>query len=83
MNSTSFSVSVQILGTTNIFKLNVPYIAIDPTFPHHINSFDNVPVNYMAGPIVNISTSSDVTQIYTNTINYTQQASGLTYTTFR
>jgi hypothetical protein len=24
----------------------VPYVAIDPTFPHHLNTFDNVPINY-------------------------------------
>ena len=28
------------------------YLAVDPTFPHHLNSFDNVPVNYTAGDIV-------------------------------
>ncbi len=52
--------TVQILGVTNILKLNVPYIAIDPAFPHHMNSFDNVPVNYSNGDIVNISVSSSV-----------------------
>ena len=25
--------------------MNVPYITIDPTFPHHMNSFDNVAIN--------------------------------------
>lgn len=60
----------------------MPYIAIDPTFPHHLNSFDNVPVNYSAGPIVNISNASAVLQTYTNIINYTTQASGLPHNTF-
>lgn len=63
--------------------MNVPYIAIDPTFPHHINSFDNVPVNYGAGPLVNISTYSGVPETYTNIINYTQQAMGSPHTTFQ
>lgn len=37
---------MDIIGTTNLYILNVPYIAVDPTFPHHLNSFDNVPINY-------------------------------------
>ncbi len=62
--------------------MNVPYIAIDPSFPHHVNSFDNVPVNYLAGNLVNISVSSTSVQTYTNAINYTLQATGLHYNTF-
>lgn len=60
------------------------YIAIDKAFPHHLNSFDNVPVNYSAGPLVNITVSSTSLTYYANTINYTAQAeaSGCTYTTF-
>lgn len=73
---------VQIIGTTNILRLNVPYIAIDPTFPHHLNSFDNVPVNYSAGLLTGISTTAP-SSTYVNTINYTQQAAGLNYTTFQ
>jgi len=64
--------------------LNVPYIAIDPSFPHHINSFDNVPVNYSAGPIANISNGNGGgTKIYTNLIVGTVQASGLVHNTFQ
>ena len=48
LTSSTFTVEVEIVGTTNIWKLNVPYIAIDPNFPHHLNSFDNVPANYSA-----------------------------------
>lgn len=33
----------------------IPYIAIDVNFPHHLNSFYNIPVNYTAGPLVNIT----------------------------
>lgn len=63
--------------------LNVPYIAIDPTFPHHLNSFDGVPVNYSNGNLVNL-TAKSTTQVlvYNNTINYTQQAAARTYKTF-
>ena len=46
MTSSTFTVSMQIFGFTNIFVLTVPYLAIDPQFPHHLNSFDNVPINY-------------------------------------
>lgn len=54
--------------------LNVAYIAIDPTFPHHLNSFDNIPVNYSAGDIVNVTFMSPNIETYTNIINYTQLA---------
>ena len=55
LTASTFRVSVQIYGVTNIWILNVPYIAIDPDFPHHLNSFDNVPVNYNAGSLTNIT----------------------------
>ena len=59
------------------------YIAIDPTFPHHLNSFDNVPINYDNGPLSNI-TEKKINQIqtYTNVINYTTQAAGMQYNRF-
>jgi hypothetical protein len=53
----------------------VRYIAISKLFPHHLNSFDNVPVNYTFGPLVNISTASPTLKTFTNTINYATQAS--------
>lgn len=60
------------------------YIAIDKAFPHHLNTFDDVPVNYNAGPLLNITTGSTSLSYYANTINYTAQAeaSGCPYTTF-
>lgn len=64
---------VQITGFTHIWILEVRYVAISPTFPHHLNSFDNVPINY-GTTLVNISTASNSTQTFTNTINYTDQA---------
>lgn len=84
LTASTFTVSVQIYGVTNIYRLNVPYIAIDPQFPHHLNSFDNVPVNYNAGPLINI-TSKSTTQVntYTNVINYTLQSAGRTFTKFK
>lgn len=52
LTASTFTVSMQIYGFTNIFLLVVPYLAIDPGFPHHLNSFDNVPLNYSSGPLV-------------------------------
>lgn len=44
---------MKITGFTNIVFLGVRYIAIDKTFPHHLNTFDNVPVNYK-GPSLSV-----------------------------
>jgi hypothetical protein len=52
LNSTNFRVSIQIFGFTNVWILDVPYIAVDPSFPHHLNTFDNVALNYSSGPLV-------------------------------
>lgn len=73
---------MEIKGSTYIWILNVPYIAVDPNFPHHLNSFDNVPVNVSNGALSNISVSSTTPVTYLNTINYTLQAAGKTYDTF-
>ena len=43
---------MQIVGSTYIHRLNVPYIGIDPAFPHRVNSFDNVALNYSDAPLV-------------------------------
>lgn len=59
--------------------LRVRYIVIDPTFPHHLNSFDNVPLNYSKGPLVNITTKKTFETYYTNYINYTTQSSANGY----
>lgn len=84
LTTTSFSVKVQISGNTDIWIIVVRYIAVSKTFPHHLNSFDNVPVNYNNGALTAFSARS-LTQItYTNTINYTLQANsiGSSYNTF-
>ena len=74
---------MQLVGTTNLYILNVPYIAIDPLFPHHLNSFDNVPINYGAGStITNLTTRDPFPKYYFNIINYTSQAVGQRYTNF-
>ena len=58
------------------------YLAIEPTFPHHLNSFDNVPLNYSSGPLVNITSKSSSLQYFTEYINYSEQASSRAYKTF-
>jgi hypothetical protein len=78
LSGTAFSVMVQISGITNIWLLGVRYIAISPDFPHHLNSFDNVPVSY-GSILVNISNRSPSLQYYTNVINYTDQAAAQGY----
>ena len=52
LTASTFSVEIQIFGITNLWILAVGYLAVDPTFPHHFNSFDNVPVNYSSGNMV-------------------------------
>lgn len=37
---------MKISGYTNIVFLGIRFIAISKLFPHHLNTFDNVPVNY-------------------------------------
>lgn len=63
--------------------MNVPYIAIDPLFPHHLNSFDNVPVTYPSLSLVNVTSKNpSAMKYFTNVVNYTEQASGRTYNSF-
>ena len=55
LDSTSFTVAVQIYGVTNVVALSVAYLAVEPSFPHHLNTFDNVPLNYSSGDLVHLS----------------------------
>ena len=83
LTAATFSVAVQIYGSTYIWMLGVPYLAIDPTFPHRLNSFDGVPLNYSNGNLVNVTDKNPSTKLYySNTINYTQQAGASSYRTF-
>lgn len=71
VTTSSFSVLIQITGYTNINKMTVRFVAIDKDFPHHVNSYDNVPANYSAGPFVNISDQTPNINRYENIINFT------------
>lgn len=82
LTTSSFSVLVKIEGITNIYLLAVRYVAIDSLFPHSLISFDNVPINYTAGPLTIFATASSTMNTYYNTINFTQQAGSLSYNKF-
>lgn len=64
--------------------MKVRYIAIDRAFPHKLNSFDNVPINYLNGALTNITVNSSSLTYYSNTINFTAQsiASGQNFIEF-
>lgn len=83
LTESTLTISVEMIGFTLLHFFNVPYIAIDPQFPYHLNSFDNVPINYNAGPLVNVSVRSALRKTYYwNRINYTQQAISTPYRYF-
>lgn len=84
LTPTYFNVQVKISGNTGIWVVTVRYIAISKSFPHHVNSFDNVPVNYSKGALTQFATRTVGLIYYSNTINYTTQASAISspYTTF-
>lgn len=79
VTTSSFSVLIQITGYTNINLLAVRFVAIDKNFPHSVNSYDNVPANYSAGPFTGISDQTSSINTYQNTINFTQLSSGMAY----
>lgn len=62
----------------------VRYIAISKSFPHHLNSFDNVPVEYNNGALTNIINKVATVNTYQNIINYTLHAAtiGSSYNKF-
>jgi hypothetical protein len=71
ITSGGFAIKMQITGFTHLWVVEIRYVAISKAFPHHLNSFDNVPVNYTKGPLVNISVASSLDTTYSNIINYT------------
>lgn len=90
LSASTFKVAIRIYGSTYVFLLVVPYLAIDPLFPHHLNSFDNVPLNYNLGSLVtvlliqnNFSLESSSAVYHTETINYTQQSAANVFKTFQ
>lgn len=82
--TSSFTITTKIMDYTKLSRLHIRYIAVSPTFPHHINVFHDVPINYAAGALNIITTPSLFPTIYENTINYTNQANaiGSTFNTF-
>ena len=82
ITASTFSVLIQIYGVTNLNFLIVPYVAIDPEFPHHMNSFDNVPINYTSGELTKFAVQSSSELTHTERIDYHAQTSGRTFRTF-
>lgn len=35
--------------------MTIMYVAVDRSFPYHLNTFNDIPVNYSNGDIVNIT----------------------------
>lgn len=60
-------------------------MAVDPSYPYHLNTFNNFQANYSTGTLAltNI-TGGTGTRTFTNTINYTQICTSRSYafTTF-
>lgn len=81
LTASTFKVQVDIIGYTSLYIFNVPYIAVDPNFPHHLNSFDNVPISY-GSKLVNFTSKKVAPTYYKNYINYTEQASSKPIKTF-
>ena len=81
-SASAFTVKLNLQGWTNLFILNIAYIAVDYNFGYEVAMFSNVPVNDTAGNLANITSSSTTLQTYTNSINYQLQAGGRSYNTF-
>lgn len=83
LTSTSFTFLFKLYGSTSVWTVEVKYVSISAAFPHHVNGFDNIPVN-MGNLLSNITAKSLTTKTFTNTINYTAQAisAGSNYTHF-
>lgn len=77
MSTTGFTIHTLINGNTKIRILSILYLAVDRSFPYHLNTFNDIPVNYLNGDIVNITGSSVGVRQYRNYINYTLLANSI------
>ncbi len=73
-STTGFTVVVTLYNATSVRIFSIIYMAVDRSFPYHLNMFTNIPANYLNGLLTNVSSSSISTRIYTNTVNYTTLA---------
>ena len=80
LTASTFGVSIQATNLSNIFNLAVPYLAVDPLFPHHLNSFDNVALNYTSPTLVLLKINSDKF-IYVIAISHIPHINNQLYTT--
>jgi hypothetical protein len=74
LNNKNFSIYTIIEGYTNIRILNMIYLAVDRSFPYHLNTFNDVEANFSDTALGVISSSDSGERSYTNTINYTELA---------
>jgi hypothetical protein len=84
LTATGFTIHTLIVGVTNIRIVTISYLAVDKSFPYHINLFNDIDINYNKGALTNISGSDSGIRTYSNTINYTILANsiGSTFTKF-
>ena len=62
LTASLFKVQMQIYGFTNLMVFSVAYVAVEPSFPYHLNTFDNVAVNY-SSPLVHPATLRPTSQL--------------------
>jgi hypothetical protein len=48
-----------------IYRIDISYFAIDPSFPYHINAFNNVHLNYSSGPLTTFNVKQTVRVTHT------------------
>jgi hypothetical protein len=87
LSAASFTVYTMINGTTNIRIFNIIYLAVDRSFPYHLNTFSDIAINYPSSALTDlglVSTSETGVRSYSKTINYTQlaQSIGSSYQAF-
>ena len=65
-------------GTTNIRILTVMYLAIQPDFQYHLNTFNYIDANYGGLTLSPINEYLDTVRVFINHINYTQLCTTIT-----
>lgn len=81
--TTGFSIGLVVSGSTNIRLFTIQYLAVDRSFPYHLNVFNDIPVHY-GTTLSSINGWLPFERTFTNTINYTTLANsiGSTHNTF-
>jgi hypothetical protein len=77
LTTSGFTIYTMISGSTYIRILTIIYLAVDRSFPYHLNVFNDVPANYSNGNLVNITGTATGVRVYKNTISYTTLANSI------